>query len=230
MKWLAVVLVVAAAGATPAADTAAFRRERAGDPAPTPLADGTRELKWDNGDWEYLVYWYTGAGSWVGNDFAEGSPGDSHGRCIASLKIFSSDLAPNKRWDGFRVAIYEFKGMPKAVPGEKLWPPTGEGRFFLPSGQSGHGWVAVPIDWVVTTGFVAAMEQVYDAPDCDPFAVDSNPRDLEHAWSYYATRWRRFESTADPYRNVMLRVVIEDLPYHPAVAPASFGRVRALYR
>jgi len=229
MRWLALILTVAAAATTPAADTAAVGPERAGDP-PTPLVDGTRELKWDNGTWKYFVYWYTGGGSWVGNDFTEGSPADSHGRCIASLKIFSTDVTPNDTWDGFRVAIYEFKGAPSGVPGDMIWPTSGGGRFFLPSGQSGHGWVSVPVDWVVTTSFVAAMEQVYDAPDCDPFAVDSNPTDLGHTWSYYRGLWRRFESTADPYRNAMLRVVIEDLPYQPSVAPTSFGRVRALYR
>jgi hypothetical protein len=228
MKRLLWVGVIAAAGAAPAADTAVFGR--GADSAPPPLADGTRELKWDNGDWEFLVYWYTGAGSWAANDFAEGSPGDTHGRYVASFKLFSSPLVPNQAWDGFRVAIYEFRGMPRGVPGEKLWPAAGEGRFFLPSGPGGHGWVSVPIGWVVTTPFVAALEQFYDPPACDPFAVDSNRTDLGHSWSYYGGLWRRFESTADPYRNIMLRVIVEDLPYHPAVAPASFGRVRALYK
>jgi hypothetical protein len=230
MKRLTLVLAIAGAAATPAADTAAFGRAYPGYAAAAPSADGTRELKWDNGNWKYLVYWYTGGGSWVGNDFAEGSPADSHGRCITSLRIFSSDLIPNEGWDGFRVAIYEFRGMPNGIPGEIIWPTSGNGRFFLPSGRTGPGWVAVPVNWVVTTSFVAAMEQVYNAPDCDPFAVDSNPTALEHSWSLYGGSWRRFESTADPYRNVMLRVVIEDLPYRPAVAPASFGRVRAIYR
>jgi hypothetical protein len=230
MKWLALMVGLAAAAATPAADTAAVGRDRAGDPVPGSLFDGTREWKWDNGTWKYFVYWYTGEGSWVGNDFAEGSPADSQGRRITSLKLFSTDVIPNDSWDGFRVAIYEFKGVPSPVPGEMIWPTSGAGRFFLPAGQSGHGWVSVPINWVVTTSFVAAVEQVYDAPDCDPFAVDSNPTELGHTWSYYRDLWRRFESTADPYRNAMLRVVIEDLPYRPSVSPASFGRVRALFR
>jgi hypothetical protein len=223
-------VVFAATGAS-AADTAAVSRER--ELAPALPEDATRELKWDNGTRKFLVYWYTGEGSWVGNDFADLMPGrDTSGgpTRIVSIKIYTSAKWPNERWDGFRVAIYGYNNY-NSTPGEMLWPTGGTGYYFKPSRPGDEGWVNVPVNWVASPRpFIAAMEQAYNAPDCDPFAVDSNPRDLGHTWSYYNNQWRRLESTADPYRNLMLRVLTEDLPYQPAVAPLSFGRVRALYR
>ena len=124
-----------------------------------------------------------------------------------------------------------FEGEPEPQPGERLWPQTGTGYFFKPTGPRGEYWVDIPITWTTShLSFVAAVEQVYDQPRCDPFAVDSNPTFLRHSWSYYDASWQRLETISDPYFNMMLRVVVEDRGSFPAVAPTSFGRVKALYR
>lgn len=229
MKALTLLLALTAA-ASYAADTALYGP----NPAPAPPGgygvDDTRELRWDNGTWKYLVWWYTGEASWVGNDFYELIPEDSEYKRVVSFKIFSSTVAPNERWDGFRVALYAFGGWPDPQPGIRLWPEGEGGYFFQPSGATGHVWVEVPVNWVTpTASFVAAMEQVYNPPRCDPFAVDTNPVERRHSWLFYDGAWGPFNSTADPYRNLMIRVVIEYGFTWPGVAPTSFGRVKALY-
>lgn len=184
---------------------------------------GVQLLKWDNGTRKYFVWWYTGAGAWVGNDFSL-APG--HRPKIKSIRVHTTSVWPNDRWDGFRVALFSFAG----VPGSMIWPPGATvGAFFKPSGFSGHVWAECPVGWTAPAArFVAAMDQTYSAPACDPFAVDTNPSFLHHSWRKYTTfAWEEFESPADPYRNLMLRVLVEDAT--PA-EPSSFGRVRALYR
>ncbi|UCH77860.1 MAG: hypothetical protein JSU81_09055 [Candidatus Coatesbacteria bacterium] len=229
----ALLAIIAATGvASFAADTALYG-PGPGPPEPGRCGvDDTRELRWDNGTWKYLVWWYTGKDAWVGNDFYEEfqTPADSRHRRIVSLKIFSSTVAPNEQWDGFNVAFYEFAGWPEPTPGVMIWPEGEGGYFFQPSGATGHVWVEVPINWVTpTASFVAAMEQAYNPPRCDPFAVDTNRVERRHSWLFYDGQWNRFNSTADPYRNLMIRVVMEYGFSWPGVAPTSFGRVKALY-
>jgi hypothetical protein len=111
-----------------------------------------------------------------------------------------------------------------------LWPTSGSGFFFTPTGAKGHVWIDIPVAWATTeTDLVAAMEQVYNPPDCDPFAVDSNLEDQERSWSWYAGEWKRLHTKADPYCNLMLRMCVAGFAEYPAVAPTSFGRVKALY-
>jgi hypothetical protein len=237
MRTLAVICAMVWAAAAFAADTMVSGAGAAADSGPGPSADGARELRWDNGTREYFVCWYTGQDSWAGNDFS-GSVAWPPGRgtdCgairVVSVRVYTSNKWPNDRWDGFRVAIYDFVGGAYPEPGERLWPESGAGRFFKPAGPKGEYWVEVPVDWTTANvSFVAAMEQIYDQPRCDPFAVDSNRTFLRHSWSYYSGLWARLKVMSDPYFNLMLRVVVEDRAYVPAVAPTSFGRVKALYR
>jgi hypothetical protein len=231
MKTLAVICAMVWAAAAFAADTAIWGGDVPGGPGPETRPGETRELGWDNGTREYLVSWYTGEESWAGNDFAARFDKDTEYVHIVSVRVYTSNKWPNERWDGFRVAIFKFEGDPEPVPGDRLWPKTGTGYFFKPTGPKGEYWVEIPVDWTTAhTNFVAAMEQVYDQPRCDPFAVDSNPTFLRHSWSYYGGLWQRLEAMSDPYFNLMLRVVVEDRGSFPAVAPTSFGRVKALYR
>jgi hypothetical protein len=236
MKRLAVIYLAICAAAAFAADTTISSRGAAAGPGPGPHPDGPRELRWDNGTRSYLVCWYTGQNSWAGNDFSGslawplGRGTDSGGLHVVSVRVYTSNKWPNDRWDGFRVAIYDFVGGGDPQPGERLWPESG-GYFFKPTGPKGEYWVEVPVYWTTANvSFVAAMEQIYDQPRCDPFAVDSNRTFLRHSWSYYGGLWERLETMSDPYFNLMLRVVVEDRAYVPAVAPTSFGRVKALYR
>jgi len=232
MRKLALTCLATWAAAAFAADTVVSGAGAGADFDPGPYPDGPRELGWDNGTREYLVCWYTGSNTWAGNDFAPRFDNDTKYVRIVSVRVYTSNRWPNERWDGFRVAIYDFAGDPEPLPGERLWPKSGAGYFFKPEGPKGEYWVEVPVDWTTTANvsFVAAMEQVYDQPRCDPFAVDSNRTFLRHSWSYYAGLWQRLETMSDPYFNLMLRVVVEDGGSFPAVAPTSFGRVKALYR
>ena len=231
MKKLTVIYLATCAATAFAADTAIWSAGAAAGSRPGSYPGDTRELRWDNGTRSWLVCWYTGKDSWAGNDFEARFDGDTKYVRVISVRVYTSNRWPNERWDGFRVAIYNFAGEPEPQPGQKLWPQTGTGSFFKPSGPNGEYWVDVPVDWTTSNvSFVAAIEQVYDQPRCDPFAVDSNATFLRHSWSYYRGSWQRLETTSDPYFNMMLRVVVEDAGEFPAVAPTSFGRVKALYR
>ncbi len=218
------LIIVTAAATAFAADTATRARPASGIAPPYSDLDAATELKWDNGSWKYFVWWYTGADSWVGNDF-DVSTLRTAAR-IVSVKLFTSAVWPNDRWDGFRVGIYSFD----QTPGSMMWPTGGTGYFYQPTGLSGHVWVEVPVDWVTPAAkFLAGMEQDYDPPSCDPFAVDTNDSFRNRSWqSYGGQAWKKLETTADPYRNLMLRVLVDDIS-QPAVAPQSLGRVKALY-
>ncbi len=230
MKKLTLICLAACAAAAFAADTAIWRGDAPEGRRREPRPGATLELGWDNGTRSYLVCWYTGRNSWAGNDFAASFGKDTTYVHVVSVRIYTSNKWPNEKWDGFRVAIYNFEGDPEPVPAERLWPKSGTGYFFLPEGPRGEYWVTVPVDWATPhLDFVAAMEQVYDQPRCDPFAVDSNPTFLRHSWSFYNNQWQRLETISDPYFNLMLRVVVEDGGSYPTVAPTSFGRVKALY-
>jgi hypothetical protein len=185
--------------------------------------DGQRELSWDNGTRRWNLAWYTGAGSWVGNDFDLSTI--SAYRAVEKVKFYSRDNWPNSQWDGFRVGIYAFT----SVPGSLIWPTAGGGYFFKPSGLQGHVWVEINIGWTCPSmAFVAAVEQYYNYPDCDPLAMDSNPTFRGHSWQRYEGRWSpaKFPEPCDT-RNVMLRVIVDNSTL--GVTAASLGRVKALY-
>jgi len=183
--------------------------------------DDQLELSWDNGARQWSMAWYTGAGSWVGNDFDLATI--STYRALEKVRFYTRDNWPNAQWDGFRVGIYTFA----SVPGSLMWPTSGGGYFFKPSGLHGHIWVEINIGWTCpTTAFVAAVEQFYNYPYCDPFALDNNRTFRGHSWQYYEGQWKP-NMGYEGYRNLMLRVVVDNSTL--AVAPASVGRVKALY-
>jgi len=217
------VIAVAAAGVQ-AADVAVD-----GDAYPTVASDpvnkdASLELSWDNGTRQWNIAWYTGTGAWVGNEFDLGTI--STYRAIRKIKFYSRSNWPNAQWDGFHLGVFNFSG---GIPGSMLWPTGGGGYFFKPTGLSGHVWVEINIGWTCpAVTFVAAEGQYYNWPNCDPFAVDTNANFSGHSWEYYGGSWSPLSTAADPYRNLMLRVIVDDETL--AVAPASLGRVKALYR
>jgi hypothetical protein len=224
--------IMACAGAATAADLVA-----AGPPTtgPTPTGsyiatDGaTHELAWDNGVRRWNIVWYTGAGSWTGNDFDVSTllvAGES--AKLWRIKTSTRGNWPNVGWEGFRYAVFNYSG---GVPGSMLWPTSGTGYFFRPSSADlGHIWVECDVNWMCpTTSFIVAQEQCYNSPSCDPYALDINSTSLNHSWQYYRGSWSRLSvSPLIPYRNLMLRVIVETGNF-TAVAPMSLGRVRALY-
>ena len=219
--WLGVVS--AAAAGVWAVDAAVEGGAYGAGASGAAYRDGTLELSWDNGTRRWSIAWYTGAGAWVGNDFDLATI--SGYRAISKIRFYSRSNWPNSQWDGFRLGVFDFRG---SVPGSMLWP-TGGGYFFKPSGLSGHVWVEINICWTCpTTAFVAAEEQFYNWPNCDPFALDTNTTFLRHSWEYYGGNWGLLSTAGDPYRNLMLRVVVDNETL--AVSPASLGRVKALYR
>lgn len=217
------VAVLASVLAAAAADVVVEGAPGAPGPACEPARDAQVELSWDNGTLSYSIAWYTGAGSWVGNDFNISTI--STYRAVEKIRFYTRDNWPNSQWDGFRVAFYNFS----AVPGSMLWPTGGGGYFFKPSGLNGHIWVDIKIGWTCpATAFVAAVEQFYNYPNMDPFALDTNLTFLQHTWQYYGGSWSPLNVGTIPYRNLMLRVVVDNETL--AVGPASLGRVKALYR
>ncbi|MGD8719937.1 MAG: hypothetical protein PVH29_14095 [Candidatus Zixiibacteriota bacterium] len=219
MKGIIAVAMLTAAVSALASDLVVER-------APLPLgesaaaSDAYLTLSWDNGSPSWVLAWETGADAWVGNEFDISTLNTfSH---IRELRVWTRYSWPDGDWDGFNVGIYAFAG----VPGSLIWP-AGGGRYFMPDGA--HGWKCVPVDWVLPggiTNFLAAMEQCYDYPDCDPYAVDNNDTFLGRSWQYYRGTWRPVEGTLN-YHNLMLRVVVSDEMF--AVKPTSLGRVKALY-
>jgi hypothetical protein len=214
--WVAVVVYAAAW----AADTAvAPAYETVVLPGPSPY-DGTMELTWDSGSSRWWSAFYSGADAWVANDFDITTL--SSYNIVHKIKVQGRIGWPNWVWDGFRLGVYGFSG---GVPGSLLWGPT----FVVPTGTT--GWKEFSVNWVLPGGvtqFLAAQEQFYNLPDCDAYAIDSNPTFLGHSWEYYAEIWSRYDNPQTaPYRNLMIRVIMNDLV---DVAPASLGRVKALYR
>jgi hypothetical protein len=190
--------------------------------------DDQLELSWDNGTRRWSIAWYTGAGSWVGNDFDVSTLKWTRA-AISKFKFYTRGAWPNGRWDGIRIGFYDFTG---SVPGSMLWPTSGGGYFFKPSaGIQGHIWVECDINWTCpSVKFLAAEEQFYNYPNCDVFALDNSTVFKGHSWKYYQGSWDPYKSSnpvVAPYRNVMIRVFVDDETVN--VAPTSLGRVKALY-
>lgn len=220
---LLVAAVALAAGAAWGADCVVEQAPAAGSVCAAAATDDQLELSWDNGTRRWSLAWYTGADAWVGNDFNLSTI--SAYRAIEKVRYYTRDDWPNTQWDGFRVAIYNFS----AVPGSRLWPTSGSGYFFKPSGLHGHIWVDVAIGWTCpSAAFFAAVEQFYNYPGCDPMAIDANPTFRGHSWQYYQGQWGPFEQfNIAPYRNIMVRVVVDNTTLH--LTATSMGRVKALY-
>jgi len=232
-KHVFVVLACMLAASALAADMITEGSGYRGGPAlaaPTnPSTDATMELAWDNGTRRWSIIWYTGAGSWVGNAFNTGTlTGKTLHVKILKFRLYSRADWPNSTWDGFRIGFYNMSG---GVPGSMLWPTSGSGYFFRPQpGTTSHVWVECDINWTSpSNSFVACEEQFYNNPTADPFAVDSNPTNLNKSWQYYGGTWSALTTSTDPYFNLMLRIQVETGQSFPGITPTSMGRVKALY-
>ncbi len=197
--------------------------------APVPNDQSTLELLWDSGKRGWSIAWYTGADTWVGNAFDVSTLKTSYAK-ILKYKYYTRGAWPNEGWDGMRFAFYSFKG---GVPGSMLWPTGGSPYFFKPSaGIQAHIWVEFNIDWTCpSVKFVAAQEQFYNYPICDPFSVDNNTTFVGHSWLYQEGSWKPYQidGVTAPYRNLMIRIWVETGQEFHGVAPSSIGRVKALY-
>ena len=220
-RTLIVFLAALAAAAAWAADVVVAPTAPAVSGALNDYNDGPLELKYDSGTLRYYMAWYSGANTWVGNDFDISAI--SSYRAIIRVRFYSRPDWPNSKWDGFRVGIYAYAG---GQPGSVLWGP----EYFKPK-KTGAGWANCAVGWTLppaNDAFVAAVEQFYNYPNLDPFGLDNNPTFRGHSWQYLSGSWSPFnQSNVAPYRNVMLRVVMNNVPV--GVAPTSIGRVKALY-
>ncbi len=198
--------------------------------APAARDQTSLELKWDNGQRRWSVAWPQGyPNSWVGNDFDVSTLKTTYAK-ILKYKYYTRGAWPNEGWEGMRFAFYAFRG---GVPGSMLWPTAGGGYFFKPNaGIQEHIWVEFDINWTCPSQkFVAAQEQFYNYPYCDPFSLDDNTNFLKHTWAYWQGSWQPFPEFSNlvPYRNAMIRVWVEPGQTFPGVEPSSVGRVKALY-
>lgn len=192
--------------------------------------DEAVELKWDNGFRSYSLCWYEGLDNWLAVDFdtSEVSPTPY----VHRVRIFTRDDWPNEGYDGFYVALYSWEN---EAPGEIIWPTDGAAYFFEPVGlPHGDVWVDVPVKWTAPNNrLVAAVNQYYDEPNCDPLALDTNPIPSGHSWMYYNAVWTPFDSTSlnIPNENLMIRLVVDESTSSPAanLKPESFGKIKSLY-
>ena len=233
MKYFALIAVAAALTAPVWASDVVADGGSARAPvltAPVPSDQSSLELMWDNGLRRWSVAWYTGADTWVGNDFDASTLKTTYAK-IVKYKYYTRGAWPNLGWDGMRFAFYAFRG---GVPGSMLWPTSGNPYFFKVSNPDiqSHIWVEFNIDWTCpSVKFLAAQEQFYNNPTCDPFSLDNNTSFVGHTWEYTQGSWGPFTeySNLAPYRNAMIRVWVEPGQEFPGVAPSSIGRVKALY-
>jgi hypothetical protein len=217
-RLLALAAACALCAAAWGADVVVERAPHAGPAAASPANDGTLELKWDSGTSGWLIAFYTGAGTWFGNDFNISTI--SGYRAVESMRVYTGPAWPNGRWDGFRLGIYSFT----SVPGSLLWGPK-----FVIGTSSSYGWNDFAVNWTLPASyeaFVAAVEQYYAYPNCEPHVVDNNPTFLRHSWLYYAGTWS-YLTNSTGYYNLMVRVIVNNDAL--VVAPTSLGRVKSLF-
>ena len=231
---LAIITAILACGSAWAADAVVDGGGHTGPgfvAAPTPHDQATMELKWDSGVRSWSVAWYTGADSWVGNDFDVSTLKTAYAK-IMKYKYYTRGAWPNLGWDGMRFAFYAFRG---GVPGSMLWPTSGNPHFFRPSNPDlqSHIWVEFNMDWTCpSVKFLAAQNQFYNNPTCDPYALGNNTTAQGHSWEYYEGAWSPYLNESPqvtPYKNLMIRVWIEPGQEFPGISPSSIGRVKALY-
>ncbi len=91
------------------------------------------ELKWDDGTLRYLFNFIPGPGAWLGNDFDTATLAAPY---VGRLRV-AAYRGYNNSWDGFRVALWAFDG----VPGSMIWPTSGTSQYVLPTLSTTWGWV-----------------------------------------------------------------------------------------
>jgi len=219
-KLISAACFVAAATVWGTASLAAAADLTAGGPAGPLYARTEYELKWDNGTMGSALSYYTGYGTWMGNDFNVSTLKSTHGY-ISRIGVALSPQ-PNSIWEGVRLAIFGW-------PGGIIWPESGTGYFYRATGVAGMKWVDV--NWVVpsgTTAFCAAVEQYYNYPSNDSVILDTGPSQ-GHSWIYYAGSWATLTSYG--YNaNLMVRLGYSPDYSGTGMQPSSLGRVKALYR
>ena len=209
-------LVLGTAGAW-AADTVAGPPYW-GPRAPGGGTDATLELKWDSGTLIAGGFaFYTGAGLWAGVDFNISTLAAYH--YVSAGKLYYYPNWPNNIFEGNRMAVWSFVG---SVPGSILSGPT------YVRGTA-HGWntYANGYDLASTTAFVMAFEQYYNYPNCDPVICYSTQADYTHSWYYYTGAWHPIGGLGNGNFPIMTRAFVSDQGI--GVAPASLGRVKAMY-
>ncbi len=221
MKVLKIVIAIslAAAAAAFAADYVVERAPAGPARPPLPEEDAVVELKWDTGTRAYLRCFYTGAGTWLVNDFDLSQIPDY--TRVTRLLVYTSPTWPNGRWDGFRIGLYGFAG---STPTSLLWGP----KFVKPR-LTTAGWANLSVAWTLPpsqTRFAVGLEQYYNYPACDPHAIDNNRTFRQHSWLYYGGSWRPYTGYAG-YSNLMIRVRVSNA--YVGLMPSSIGRVKALY-
>ncbi len=181
------------------------------DPAWRLSGDGSVWLYWDNGKPNNINVTLPG---WAGYDF-DVSTLENY-TYVSRFRMYMRAW-PNRRWDGGRIGIFTFSG---GIPGSLLWGP----RFVMPAQE---GWNDFEADCFLGSRrkFLAFWDQFYNYPNGDTLCFDTGPaRALK--WVYRNGIWGPL---GDPNANMMLRVQVDD-EHNPAVAPASIGRVKALFR
>ncbi len=187
---------------------------------PPPSGDATNELYWDNGSCYTDFAWYTGANTWGGNDYDIATLTSYYH--IYSSRIYYYPNWPNGTWEGTGIAVFAFAG---GTPGSIMMPS----RYVRGSGAVG-GWQSYTIGWWLssTSTFVIAYSQLYNYPNCDPvYPLDTNAAGGAHSWYYYGGVWSRISAVGYGNRALMHRCTMSQ---QNAVAPSSFGRVKAMFR
>jgi len=186
---------------------------------PPGAEDGVVELSWDSGTRSYQICFYTGAGTWVANDFDLAQIRDY--RRVTRIRTFVDPRWPNGQWDGFRIGLWSVTG---SVPTSLIWGP----KFVKPS-LTTAGWASFVVAWTLPATqlrFAAGVEQLYNFTNCDGHCVDNNSTFMRHSWLYYGGAWSAYANSTG-YYNLMIRVRVSN--DYVAVAPTSLGRVKALY-
>jgi hypothetical protein len=180
-------------------------------------------LQWDNGVFRVGVHHQYGEDTWAGLDFDTSTLKTTKWR----LKNVRANLgwAGNVRWDGMRLAIFDMAG---GKPGKIIWPKSGTPKFVMPYGKPNPicTWCVFPVGYdLPRPEFVVALEQYYDHPNCDLYGAGYGRGFAErHTWfKYRSSDWEITKIGV-----WMFRAVVEG-PTNVAVAPASLGRVKALY-
>ena len=211
-------LVLGTAGAW-GADTVAAP-PHGGPFAPGGGTDATLELKWDSGQPSFgPIAWYTGAGAWGGVDFNISTIAAYH--WVESGKIYYYPGWPNNIFEGNRMAVWSFGG---GVPGSILSQPT-----YVRGTAFGWNAYATGYNLSAATAFVMAFEQYYNYPQCDPVIELASTGTASHSWYYYGGAWGPVSLLGYGNFPIMIRAIMNDTGF-AAVAPASFGRVKAMYR
>ncbi len=212
-----VFVVMASCLAWSAGEYAAVNPEAS--PAPhVPIKDKMPfgELSHDNGNITNAWAYYTGAGSYVGDQYD--TPSDWS--YLTGIKYYVWTGWPDSTFQGFTVACWK---MESGTPGAVIWPTDGNPKY---NPNTGGNWITQPVDPLIylqdaaPNGFLVGISQLYNIPVCDAFSVDdTGPGPYD--WTYYSGAWG-----AAAYGKGSARA----LGYWTPVEPTSLGSLRALYR